>query len=130
MFKMSRKAVSAVLALGLVGALAGSGAGPAAAGQVCYFGECTASTTPSPSSTAQPKARPVSQHGSWRAVLIGEGAMIYDQFDNGAKFVILAYPEGKFGLLLTHPEWRLRAGQRVEMSIRIDGDVYKGKAVA
>jgi hypothetical protein len=72
----------------------------------------------------------VSQHGSWRAVLIGEGAMIYDQFDNGAKFAILAYPEGKLGLLLTHPEWRLRAGQRVEMSIRIDGDVYKGKAVA
>jgi hypothetical protein len=56
--------------------------------------------------------------------------MIVDEFANGSKFAILAYPEGKFGLLLTHPEWRLQRGQQVEMSIRIDGEVYKGKAVA
>jgi hypothetical protein len=130
MFKKSRMAVSAVLALGLAGALAGPWAAPASAapGQVCYFGECSASTAPS--APSQSKARLLSKHGSWSAVLIGQGAMIVDEFANGSKFAILAYPEGKFGLLLTHPEWRLQRGQQVEMSIRIDGEVYKGKAVA
>mgnify|MGYP000325928806 CR=1 FL=1 len=33
-------------------------------------------------------------------------------------------------LLLTHPDWRLKQGQRAEMSIRIDGEVFKGTAVA
>jgi hypothetical protein len=128
MFKKSRKAVSAVLALGLAGALGGSWVAPASAGQVCYLGECGISKASGTSST-QPNARLLSQHGSWKAVLIGQGAMIYDQFDNGAKFAILAYPEGKFGLLLSHPEWHFKAGQRPELSISIDGDVYKGKAV-
>jgi hypothetical protein len=130
MFKQSRKAVSAVLALAVAGAVAGSWAAPASAapGQVCYFGECGVSTVSgSPSTTSN--ARLLSQHGSWKAVLIGQGAMVYDQFDNGAKFAILAYPEGKFGLLLSHPEWHLKAGQGAELSISIDGDVYKGKAV-
>ncbi|MBV8186366.1 MAG: hypothetical protein JO339_03930 [Alphaproteobacteria bacterium] len=134
MFKQSRKAVSAVLALAVAGVVAGSWVAPASAapGQVCYFGECgSKSAAPaSGQSSNQAKSRLLSQHGSWKAVLIGQGAMIYDQFDNGAKFAILAYPEGKFGLLLSHPEWHLKAGQPAEMSIRIDGDVYKGKAVA
>ena len=133
MSKMSRTAVSAALALALAGALAGGSIGPASAapGQVCYFGECSTSAAPSPAPANQAKPRPLPQHGSWRSVLIGQGAMVYDQFDNGAKFAILIYPEGnKFGLLLSHPEWHLKAGQQASMTVRIDGDVYKGKAVA
>ena len=133
MSKMSRTAVSAALALALAGALAGASTAPASAapGQVCYFGECSTSTAPSPApANNQAKARPLPQHGSWRSVLIGQGAMVYDQFDNGAKFAILFYPEGKFGLLMGHPEWHLKAGQQASMTVRIDGDVYTGKAVA
>ena len=129
MLKKSRMAVSALLALGVAGALAGPWAAPASAasGQVCYFGECSASSAPTAST--QSKARVLSRHGSWSAVAIGQGAMVIDEFDNGAKFAILAYPNGRFGLLLTDPQWRLQKGQRTELSITIDGQVYKGDAV-
>ena len=132
MFKRSRVAVSALLALGLSGALAGFAAPASAApGQVCYFGECRASTAPAaPSAPASTKSRVIAKSGSWSVTLVGQGAMIVDEFANGSKFAILAYPEGKFGLMLMHPEWRLRAGQRAEMSVTIDGEVYKGTAVA
>ena len=136
MLKKSRAAVSAVLALGLAGALAGSWAVPASAapGQVCYFGECgassgTASRSTAPQSAPQSAPRELPRHGSWHAVTMGGGAMIVDEFPNGAKFAILAYPQGGFGLLLTHPEWHLKKGQRADMSIEIDGEVYTGKAV-
>ena len=138
MIKLSRVAVSALFAFGLAGALAGT-ASPAAAapGQVCYFGECRASTGPSAQPTPAPTPTPAStqskliaKRGSWSAVLVGEGAMIIDEFANGSKFAIVAYPEGKFGLMLMHPEWRLKAGQRAEMSVKIDGETYKGTAVA
>lgn len=132
MFRTSRVAVPALLALGFAGALTVASSGSASAGQVCYFGECSASSTSiAPSSTStQSKARLLAKHGSWSAVLVGQGAMVVDEFANGSKFAILTYPGGKFGLLLTHPEWRLPRGQRAEMTIRIDGDVYKGNAVA
>lgn len=138
MIKLSRVAVSALFAFGLVGAAAGM-ASPASAapGQVCYFGECRASTGPSAQPTPVPAPTPAStqskliaKRGSWSAVLVGEGAMIIDEFANGSKFAIVAYPEGKFGLMLMHPEWRLKAGQRAEMSVKIDGETYKGTAVA
>lgn len=136
MIKLSRVAVSALFALGLAGAAAGL-ASPASAapGQVCYFGECRASTGPSaqpaPAPTpASTQSKVIARRGSWSAVLVGEGAMIIDEFANGSKFAIVAYPEGKFGLMLTHPEWRLKAGQRAEMSVKIDGETYKGTAVA
>jgi len=129
MFKKSGKAVSALFAAGLAGALAGSWAAPVAAGQVCYFGECRASATPGP--TPQSKAsQVVSKRGSWSSVLLGDGAMIVDEFQNGSKFAIVVYPSGKFSLMLMHPEWHLQKGQEVEMTIRIDGEGYKGKAVA
>jgi len=130
MLKKSRAAASALLALGVAGALAGPWAAPASAasGQVCYFGECSASSAPTAST--QSKARVLARHGSWSAVAIGQGgAMVIDEFDNGAKFAILAYPNGGFGLLLTDPLWRLQKGQRTELSITIDGRVYKGEAV-
>jgi hypothetical protein len=132
---MSNKSrtVSALLAIGVAGMLAGSWVGPASAapGQVCYFGECSTSTAPAaPPASAQPsEARALPKHGSWKAVVIGEGAMIVDEFDNGAKFAILAYPEGKIGLLLSHPDWHLKRGQQVEMVVRIDGEVFGGSAV-
>jgi len=136
MIKLSRVAVSALFALGLAGAAAGL-ASPASAapGQVCYFGECRASTGPSTQSAPAPtpastQSKVIARRGSWSAVLVGEGAMIIDEFANGSKFAIVAYPEGKFGLMLTHPEWRLKAGQRAEMSVKIDGETYKGTAVA
>jgi hypothetical protein len=82
-----------------------------------------------PPASAQPsEARALPKHGSWKAVVIGEGAMIVDEFDNGAKFAILAYPEGKIGLLLSHPDWHLKRGQQVEMVVRIDGEVFGGSA--
>ena len=138
MVKLSRVAVSALFAFGLAGALAGmTTPASAAPGQVCYFGECRASTGPSarPAQPAAPttvstQSKLIARRGSWSAVMIGEGAMIVDEFANGSKFAILAYPEGKFGLMLMHPEWRLKAGQRAEMSVTIDGEVYKGTAVA
>jgi len=131
MVKKSNAAVSAVLGLVLAGALMGASVAPASAapGQVCYFGECSASASSGPASERPAEARQVSQHGGWRGVQIGQGALVYDQFDNGAKFGILLHPEGRFGLMLSHPEWRLRKGQQVDMSIRIDDEVYNGKAV-
>lgn len=136
MIKLSRVAVSALFALGLAGAAAGI-ASPAAAapGQVCYFGECRTSTGPGTQAAPAPtpastQSKLIAKRGSWSAVLVGEGAMIIDEFANGSKFAIVAYPEGKFGLMLMHPEWRLKAGQRAEMSVKIDGETYKGTAVA
>ncbi|MFO1159420.1 MAG: hypothetical protein U1E60_11320 [Reyranellaceae bacterium] len=131
MFKRSRVAVSALFALGLAGVLAGSWAAPASAapGQVCYFGECRTSTAqvqPAPASTG---SKVIAKRGSWSAQLVGEGVMIVDEFANGSKFAIVTYPQGRFGLLLTHPDWRLKAGQRAEMSVKIDGEAYKGTAV-
>lgn len=136
MIKLSRVAVSALFAFGLAGALAGVAAPVSAApGQICYFGECRPSTGPGVQTTPAPapvstQSKLIAKHGSWSALLVGNGAMIVDEFANGSKFAILAYPEGKFGLMLTHPEWRLKAGQRAEMSVTIDGEVYKGTAVA
>lgn len=129
MIKRYRKAVSALLAFGLAGALVGPWTGPwvgpaAASDRVCYFGECRGE------SAAESKARVVSKRGSWSAVVLGKAAMIVDEFANGARFAILAHPEGKLGLLLSHPGWRLKAGQRAEMSVRIDGETFKGTAVA
>lgn len=140
MIKLSRVAVSALFAFGLAGALAGmSTPASAAPGQVCYFGECRTSTGPSAQAAPAPAPAPtlastqsklIARRGSWSAVMVGEGAMIIDEFANGSKFAIVAYPEGKFGLMLMHPEWRLKAGQRAEMSVTIDGETYKGTAVA
>jgi hypothetical protein len=62
-------------------------------------------------------------------VVIGQGAMIADEFDIGAKFAVFADPEGSIGLLLSHPEWRLGRGQPVQMTVRIDGQVFRGMAV-
>lgn len=132
MFKRSRVAVSALLAFGLAGALAGFAASASAApGQVCYFGECRASTGPSAQTAPAPtQSRVIAKSGSWSVTLVGQGAMVVDEFANGSKFAILTYPDGKLSLLLTHPDWRLKQGQRAEMSIRIDGEVFKGTAVA
>src|SRR3979490_669827 len=82
LLKKARMGVSSLLGLGLVGALAGPWAPAAAApGQVCYFGECSASTAPA--APSQSKARLLSKYGSWSAVLIGQGAMSVDEVSNG-----------------------------------------------
>ncbi len=73
MVKRYRKAVSALLAFGLAGALVGPWVGPAAASdRVCYFGECRGENA------AQSKPRVVSKRGSWSAVVLGKAAMIVD----------------------------------------------------
>lgn len=128
MFKVSVKAASTLLAVGLVG-LTGSWAAPATAGQVCYFGECSASSSPAPS-TPSKGTQVVAKRGSWSAHLVGQGAMIIDEFQNGAKFAIVVYPAGKAGLMLMHPDWKLQKGQQVEMIVRIDRETYKGTATA
>ena len=133
MFKRSRMAVSALFALGLAGALAGTTAIPASAapGQVCYFGECRASTGPStqPAPTTNP-SRLIAKRGSWSAHLVGKSAVIVDEFNNGAKFAIVAHADGRFDLALSDPEWRLKQGQRASIKVTIDGDAYQGTAVA
>ena len=132
MFKRSRMAVSALFALGLVAALAGMTAIPASAapGQVCYFGECRVSTGPSaqpaPSAT---RSQLIAKRSSLSAHLVGEQAVIVDEFNNGARFAIVARADGRFGLVLTHPEWRLKQGQRASIKVTIDGDAYQGTAV-
>ena len=128
MVKLSRVAVSALFAFGLAGSLAGFSAS-AAPGQVCYFGECRAQAAPA-TAPASTQSRVIAKRGSWSAVLVGDGAMIIDEFANGSKFAIVAHPEGKFSLMLMHPEWRLKAGQQAAMLVKIDGEVYKGTAVA
>lgn len=133
MFKRSRVAVSALFALGLVGALAGTTAIPASAapGQVCYFGECQASTGPSTQSApSTTQSQLIAKRGSWSAHLVGESAVIVDEFDNGARFAIVAHADGRFGLVLTDPEWRLKQGQRASIKVTIDGEAYQGTAVA
>lgn len=136
MIKLSRVAVSALFAFGLAGVLAGVAAPASAApGQICYFGECRPSTGPSAQTTPAPapvstQSKLIAKRGSWSALMIGDGAMVVDEFANGSKFAILAHPDGKFGLMLMHPEWRLKPGQRAEMTVKIDGEVYKGTAVA
>jgi hypothetical protein len=134
MFDKSRAALAAILAIGLTGSLVGSFVGPALAapGQTCYFGECGPGATPARTEQAQPgnQAVMIGTHGNWKAMMVGQGAMIVDQFDNNAKFAILVYPEGKVGLMLSHPDWHLTKGQQVQMTINIDGHVFKGTAVA
>ncbi|MGE0425076.1 MAG: hypothetical protein AB7O88_22645 [Reyranellaceae bacterium] len=129
MFKVSGKAVSTLLAVGLAGVLAGSWAAPATARQVCYFGECSGSVSQAPS-TKPTATQMIAKRGSWSAHLVGEIAMLVDEFQNGAKFAVVFYPEGKPGLMLMHPNWNLQKGQQVEMIVRIDGEAYKGTATA
>ena len=141
MVKKSNAAVSAVLGLAFAGALLGvTTPASAAPGQVCYFGECAASASPNPTPPQRPvetrpaETRPdapreVSQRGSWHGVQAGPAALVYDRFDNGAKFAIVFQPEGRLGLMLSHPQWHLRKGQEVEVSIHIDREVYNGKAM-
>ena len=42
----------------------------------------------------------------------------------------MAHADGRFDLVLTHPEWRLKQGQRAAMKVTIDGEAYQGTAVA
>jgi hypothetical protein len=129
MFKKSR---TALFAIGLA-ALAGSLTAPATAapGDICYFGECRSSAAPAtPAPSAQPaQIRTVAQHGSWKAIAVGTGAMVVDEFDNGAKFAVLIYPDGKLGLMVSHPTWNLNRGQQIEMRVQIDGEAFRGTAV-
>jgi hypothetical protein len=92
-------------------------------GQICYFDECRVATTPTAvAPSVRPEIHVVAAHGSWKAVKVGSGVAIIDEFGNGAKLMVLIAPNGKLGLLLSHPDWRLKQGQQAEMTIRIDGD--------
>jgi hypothetical protein len=128
MFSMSR---TALIAIGLAAALAGSFApATAAPGETCYFGECRSSTTPAalPAPSRPEEPRVVARQGSWTAVAVGKGAMIVDEFTNGAKFAVLIYPDGKLGLRLSQPNWEFKPGQEVQMTFEVDGDGFRGTA--
>jgi hypothetical protein len=128
MFSKSR---TTLIAFGLAAALAGSFApATAAPGETCYFGECRSSTTPAaaPAQSRPAEARTLLQQGSWKAVAVGKGAMIVDEFNNGAKFAVLFYPDGKLGLMLSQPNWEFKPGQEVQMTFEVDGEGFRGAA--
>jgi hypothetical protein len=130
---MFTKSRTALVALGFMAAMAGSFTPAMAAepGQVCYFGECRVATAPTARApSAQPEVRVVAAHGSWKAVKVGSSVAIIDEFGNGAKLIVLIGSSGKLGLMLSHPDWRLKQGQQAEMTIRIDGSSFKGTVVA
>jgi hypothetical protein len=125
MFGKSRVAVAAVMVLGVAGMLAGPWASPASAtlAPIRCFGECS-------TSSASTQGRVLSKHGNWSAVILGTRGMVVHEFDNGAKFAIVAHPNGEISLLLMHPDWRLQRDQRTDFSIDIDGHVFRGTSVA
>ena len=110
MFGKSRVAVAAVMVLGVAGMLAGPWASPASAtlAPIRCFGECS-------TSSASTQGRVLSKHGNWSAVILGTRGMVVHEFDNGAKFAIVAHPNGEISLLLTHPDWRLQRDQRADI---------------
>jgi hypothetical protein len=128
MLKTSRTALFALGLATLAGSLVPAAATP---GQVCYFGECRSSTGPAtaPIPSDPDETRPIAQHGSWKVIGVGEGAMIVDEFDNGAKLAFLFYPDGKVGLMLSHPKWDLKRGDEVTMRVEVDGSGFRGAAV-
>lgn len=126
MFSKSR---TTLIAISLAAALAGSFApATAAPGETCYFGECRNSTTSAALPSRSEEPRVLVRQGSWTAVAIGKGAMIVDEFDNGSKFAVLFYPDGKLGLMISHPNWEFKPGQEVQMTFEVDGDGFRGTA--
>jgi hypothetical protein len=126
MFSKSR---TALIAISLAAALAGSFApAKAAPGETCYFGECRNSTTSAALPSRPDESRVVARQGSWTAVAIGKGALIVDEFTNGAKFGVLIYPSGKLGLMLAQPNWEFKSGQEVQMTFEVDGEGFRGTA--
>jgi hypothetical protein len=101
----------------------------AAAGKVCYFGECVPDT-PTTSTAAifapsAPTARVVGQHGSWVAVVDGQTQMIIDRFDDGSAFAI-ANSNGKMNLVIYSPKWSLADGDTANVKITVDGADFSG----
>jgi hypothetical protein len=56
--------------------------------------------------------------------------VVLDRFENGATFGILDPRDGDISLAVDDPDWELEEGQRVPMSLEIDGRKYTGVAVA
>jgi hypothetical protein len=119
-------AIAAVI-VSVAGILAGAGATPASAvlARTCCFNECA----PFPGS-ARSKSDVLSKHGSWSATVVGAQKVVAHDFHDGATFAIFAHQNGDVSLRLADPTWRFRQGQRVDISIDIDGRVFKGVAVA
>lgn len=122
----SRAAIAAVI-VSVAGMLAGAWATPASAAlaATCCFNECAPFPGSIPSTGGV-----LSKHGSWSAMVVGERKAVTHEFADGAAFAIFADPNGEASLRLTHPTWRFRQGQRVAISIDIDGHVFKGISIA
>jgi hypothetical protein len=121
--------MKSIVARTLVGVVFGTAlatsalAGPDNLGQICYFGECGAAA---PASQANAFAR----HGSWSAVAVDGGVMVMDRFNDGSAFAIVDPSNGKLGLAVSAPDWHLRKGRQMSLSIDVDGTVFAGEAVA
>jgi len=124
----------------LAGAAAIAFAAPAAAAQVCYFGECAPATT-APATTAAtptrtiPKAQPdtgfkvLVQYGSWQVISKDGQRVVLDTFDDGS-FIMIGVKDGSFAMVFHNPQWSLTKGQTFEVRADIDGRVFKGTAKA
>lgn len=110
---------AAFSAMVATGALA-STTGP---GQVCYFGEC--------GSVAQAsRPRSLGTHGSWSAVAVNGDVLVLDRFNDGSSFAVIDPRNGDLGLAVSEPTWHLQQGQRMTLTIAVDGREFSGEAVA
>jgi len=138
---MLNKFCTAVVATALAVSFAGPLSAPASA--ACYFGECgagaTASTAPAtqPSrvSLAQPEAsakpgRILATHGSWSAEVHQGSTVIMDQFTDGSRLAIIAYPNGSVSLVLRSPDWHFKPGQEFDVKADVDGHIFSGSGTA
>jgi hypothetical protein len=132
-------------------AVAAALAGPAAAGQVCYFGECgpaPAVATPAsqPAAPAAPATGPIvktrgsgpqasepaasvskvlASYGSWDVIASSGQRVVVDRFDDGSRLTI-GKVDGKFVLLLDDPSWKLTDDKTYDVQADVDGDGFSG----
>jgi hypothetical protein len=129
-------------------AVAAALAGPAAAEQVCYFGECgpvpagATPPAPTPASAPQPTTQTkgsepqgseptlsvstvLASYGSWDVVVNGGQRIVVDRFDDGSRLTI-GKINGKFVLLLDDPNWSLTEGKTYDVHAEVDGATFNG----
>jgi hypothetical protein len=69
------------------------------------------------------------EHGAWQGFSSGSLVGVMTRMDSGgiAAFVVKG---DSYTLLLSNPNWSLKVGARVPVSVTIDGEVFTGTAVA
>ena len=107
----------------------------AAPGRSCYFGECSAvavapAAVSAPASTVSSEFRRIAGHGTWTAMSDGQATLVVDTFNDGSKFAIADYGNGKGGLIFSRPSWQMTKGQTYTMKIDVDGQSFTGTVIA